>query len=625
MMSIVFPILLLALASLGMGGIILIVFRQSLPLLPFWLQASFAYFLGQGVLAATFLLLALAKMFTPGAILTLLIPGALVGLYFLWVTGSRWREYIGDNIGNWAKVPLGWKILSILSALFFASGFTTLGGWLEGDSIAFYFAVSKVTAFTHQLSILPGYESFMNVGLLAEMLIASLMSLGMPNISPRIFSWVNQMPTLALFYGLARHCGLGWRGGLLAAMVPLTSSAVILLWGNTKTDLYAVGPSVACCLIALTSWDRRFRVGCILLSGVLCGFAVQFKLSYLLPLMPTVILLINWNNLFAAARALRDKVWGEIGRLFRIGLKENLLFTVGFACAFLPHVLKNLYLLNAILGSNPLNASWYAPETVTRLLLSYPFALTYGRYWAQLGDLSPLVLAFIPLLICLPRPLAWSESKLGALAVASFVGLCLWMILMPSIFMPRYFLGTLLILGIPAAAGAECFSRRSAMASITVFLAAAITLTVTPAHVTSWSKAFNLSNTLSYLKDPENELIVSSPLESYCMAHKAINYRAVPNDRILMLTYYRFWLRPDLIQRASSQQELVYIWKLGGYSWDRFKDLGFRFILVDSNLFPAAKDFIASKPDDIHLNKLYEGGALIAVGALTAYEVSKVP
>jgi len=618
-MSIVLPIFLLALASLGTGGTILIVFRQSLPPLPVWLQTSVAYFLGQGMLAATFLLLALAKIFTPEAILTLVIPGALAGLYFLWVTGSRWRVCIGDNSGNWSQVPLGWKILSILSALFFAWGFTTLGGWVEGDSIAFYFAVSKVTAFTHQLSILPGYESFMHVGLLAEMLIASLMSLGMPNISPRIFSWANQMPTLALFYGLARHCGLGWRGGLLAAMVPLTSSAVILLWGNTKTDLYAVGPSVACCLIALTSWDRRFRVGCILLSGVLCGFAVQFKLSYLLPLMPTVILLINWNNLFAAARALRDKVWGEIGRLFRIGLKENLLFTVGFACAFLPHVLKNLYLLNAILGSNPLNASWYAPETVTRLLLSYPFALTYGRYWAQLGDLSPLVLAFIPLLICLPRPLAWSESKLGALAVASFVGLSLWMILMPSIFMPRYFLGTLLLLGIPAAAGAECFSRRSAMASMTVFLAAVITLVATPRHVRTWSQSFHLSHTFSYLQDPENEVIVSNPMESYCMAHQAINTQAAFNDRTFMLTYYRFWLRPDLIGRASTQKELGNIYGVGSSSWNRFKDAGFRFILVDADLFPAGKDFIASKPDDIVLHKLYDGGVL------TAYEVLKAP
>jgi len=619
MLSIVLPILLLALASLGTGGTILTIFRHSSPLLPIWLQASVAYFLGQGILASTFLLLALAQLFTPGVVFILLISGALAGLLFLGSAGFRWRAWIRESLGGWTQVPLSWKILVVPSALLFTLGFATLGGWVEGDSMAFYFAVSKVTAFTHQLSILPGYESFMNVGLLAEMLIASLMSLGMPNISPRIFSWVNQLPTLVLFYGLARHCGLGWRGGLLAVIVPLTSSAAILLWGNTKTDLYAVGPAVACCLIALTSWDRRSRGGAIVLSGVLCGFAAQFKLSYLLPLVPAVMLLIVWKNLFALMPVLRDKVWSEVGRFLRVELKDIFLFTAGFVCAFLPHIVKNLYLINTIFGDNPLNGAWYAPETVARLLFSYPFALTYGRFWAQLGDLSPLVLAFIPLLICLPRPSAWGESKLGALAVASFAGLGLWMILMPSIFMPRYFLSTILMLGIPAAAGAEYFSRKGGMASMAVWLATAVTLVATPKHVTTWAKAFNFPGAISYFNDPDNEVIATTPMETYCMAHKAINSLAAPDDRVLMLTYYRFWLRPDLIRQASTQKELISLYDNGNLCWDRFKNVGFRFILVDTNLFPAGSDFIASKPDDITLRQLYNGGAL------TGYEVLQTP
>lgn len=615
MLSIILPIILLTLASLGAGGAILTLYRRSLPQLPIWLKTSVAYFLGQSILASLFMLLALANIFTLGAILGLLIPGALTGLYFLWVWGSQWGLCISHKPENREQIPLGWKTLIFFSVLLFTWGFTTLGGWVEGDSIAFYFALAKVTAFTHQLSLLPGYESFMHVGLLAEMLIASLMSLGMPNISPRIFSWINQVPTLALFYGLARYCGLGWRGGLLSVIVPLTSSAVILLWGNTKTDLYAVGPSVACCLIALTSWDRKFRGGAIVLSSILCGFAVQFKLSYLLPLVPTVMLLIAWNDLFAATQALRDRAWSEIGRIFRVVVKDFFLFAVGFACAFLPHVLKNLSLLHTVLGDNPLNASWYLPETITRLLLSYPFALTYGRYWAQLGDLSPLVLAFMPLLLCLPRPSTWGESKLGALAVTSFIGLGLWMVLMPSIFMPRYFLSTILILGIPAAAGAEYFSRRGGMASFAVILATTVTLVATPKHVMTWAKTFNLPATFSYLSDPENDTTATSPMEVYCMAHRAINTLAAPNDRIFMLTYYRFWLRPDLIQHASTQKELGHIYNNENHAWDRFKKSGFKFILLDTNLFQNGKDFIASKPDDLILHKIYDGGCL------TAYQI----
>lgn len=615
MIPLAFPIPLFMLASLGFGSAVCLSLWRSLPALSpekspalFWVTA---YFLGQGLLATAFLCLAVASLFTPTAVWVFIACGGIVGAACLWLLRISWLAPLGTAWRAWLEASLIWKLLALATFLLAFSGLLALGGGVEGDAIAYYLAVSKLTAYTHRLDLMPSYEDFTAVGLLAEMLLAALISMGMPDVSPGMFTWVNFLPALLLFYTLARYCGLGRRGATLALAVPVTSSAVLLLWGGGKTDLVAVGPALSACLLALASWEQRGRRVCLTLTGLLFGFAAVFKLSYLLPLFPGIVLLIFWQALIDALRAIRTRDWRAFGRLLRPVAADGTVFVIAFACALIPHVVKNLLLLGTMLGYNPLDSAWYSPDTVRRLLLSYPLALTYGRYWAQLGDLSPLVLAFAPLAFFLPRSACFRESRLAALSAAALFGLGLWMALKPSIFMPRYILATLLLLGIPAAAGAERYSRRGLLNSLTVAAAALVAMAAMPLHMNSMHKPYSLDRFLRYLSDPK-PVYAAAPMESYCLAHEAINAAAPLDARVVMLTYYRYWLRPDLLLHASTGPEFASFVTHPDTFWLKAKEWGFRYLLMDVGILPVAKTIIAAKPDGVVLRELYIGGSQAA-------------
>lgn len=611
MFAILYPVPLLMLASVGLGDIVCLSLQRRLPALSPASLWPTAYFFGQGLLGTILLFMAVAGWFTPLAVGALLWAGGLAGVACLWLQRASWLTAIGEAWRVWLRASLLWKLLACAVLLLALLGVSTLGGGVDGDAIAFYLVVPKLTAYSHRLELLPSYESFMVVGLLAEMLIAALFSLGMPNVSPGIFTWANFLPALLMFYALARHCGLGRRGATLALTVPLTSSAVLLLWGGGKTDLVAVGPALAALLFALLSWEREKRRVSLALAGVLFGFSAVFKLTYLLPFLPGLILVIYWQELAAFWQAGRTHSWGELGRLMRRAIGDGIIFMAAFTCAFAPHIIKNLMMLGKILGDNPLNVSWYSPATVLRLLLSYPLALTYGRYWAQFGNLSPLVLAFAPLLFFLPHSASWRESRLTAVTTSALIGVGLWMAFEPSIFMPRYFLATLLLLGIPTAAGAACYSRKGVFPTLAVVVTALTTLAVTPLHMLLRGKSLDLANPQRYLLDPKG-VFAAYPLGNYYQAHAAINAVAPKNARIAMLTYYRFWLRPDLIQNIVTGSEFTDLSAGPDVFWAKAQEEKISFLLVDTSLFHVGNAILAAKPHDITLRELFKNGTLAA-------------
>jgi len=617
MLLLAYPIPLLILAFIGVGGGILSLTRRHLPVFPFWLDVVVAYFLGQGVIATGFMFLGLGKMFSPGVVLVVLGTAGTGGGYYLRATASDWKQWFSSFCDDLKALPRAWKGVTILVGVLVAAGFMTLGGHVEGDSIAYYLVLPKIIAYSHSITPLPGYEHFSSVGVLAEVLVAALMSLGMPNVSPRIFSWVNYLPALVVLFYLAQQCGLGKRGRLLSIIVGITSSAVVALWGGGKIDLYAVGPCFAACLFALLAWESEKRKGLLFLSGFFCGLASVFKLSYIIPLLPAVLLLMSWQHLADAICAAREGAWGRVGRLIWRAFYDGLLFGFGFALMLVPHFFKNLYLLDTFLGNSVPQTAWFVESTTKRLLLSYPLALTYGRYWAQHGTLSPLVLAFAPLVLLMPRPARWRESRLAALSITALIGMGFWLVLMPSIFMPRYFLATIVMLGIPAVAGAEMALRRGGWLARTVLLVTVVVLLATPVHVRSRFNAFNPIQTVRYALNPKNPMLASSPMQSYCLAHLAINEAAQDGGRVFMFTYYRFWLRPDLLMGVSTNKELGELMANGDTFWSRFREEGFKYLLVDTNLFPAAQSFVESVPDGFTLRELYKGGAL------AAYELQK--
>ena len=81
---------------------------------------------------------------------------------------------------------------------------------MMGDAAAFYMILPKIMANSHELIPVPGYESFMSVGLQGEMHYAALMVLGSADAA-QLFEWPTILAGAVIF--LAIGSKLVWAGG----------------------------------------------------------------------------------------------------------------------------------------------------------------------------------------------------------------------------------------------------------------------------------------------------------------------------------------------------------------------------------------------------------------------------
>ena len=632
-LALIWPPLLVILTALGIGTLCFRLLRSFLPVLPIAVESCLAYFLGQGILTSAFLLSAVAGVFTPTLILGICLPSGALGLWYLVRESRRWQS-AGEAVLRQVKTaPPLWTMAGLVLLLMTLAGVTALQGFLEGDPIAFYFAIAKYMAELHKLEPLPGaHEFFSSVGLNAETLIAALMALGMPNISPRIFSWINFLPILVLLYAIPRHFGLGRRAGLIAMVVAVTSTNVLYLWGTAKTDLFAVGPALAALYCGLCSWElggtspgnksgeqpgpQPGRWLWLILAGYFAGYACVLKLSYLVPLLPTLGLLVAWQTILRGLESIRQRHWSALAHRLRPVPRQALLCAGGFMLAFAPHAVKNLILFHQIIGFGE-HGTYYTATTTWRLVLTYPLALTFGNYWAQMGNLSPLVLAFAPLFFWIRRPASWTNSKPTAFGVTTLIGLLFWVGLLPSIFMPRYILATLLSLGIIVALPVEVLSRQSRILCRAIpLILILVMLLVGYSGLKPWAQVFTNPLTLrNYPFTDADEWRVAGQMADYCRTEQVINARAALGDRVFVL-YYRYWLRSDLLEHAARDAETD-IKKDTGY-WTRLVDGKFRFLLYDPPLAGHFKpEQLAAPPAGIILEKVTQ------YGGITVYEIKK--
>ena len=630
LVALTWPVVVLSLASLGVGLLLLSPTRLRARH-PLWLHASIAFVLGQGVLGTAFEFIALAGRFTSAVVARTVSVAALAAVVMLVREHRSWRRELTRGWHAWLEASLVWKTVALTVAGFFIYGFSSIGGWLIVDAPAFYMAIAKMIGGTGHLAALPGYDSFSSVGLIAELHMAALYAMGQTGTDPRILPWASFLPTMGLFYGLARTCGLTRRGALLTLAMLVSSSAVVELWGSGKTDLLALGPAIAACILVLTWWDQPSDATPLAIAGLLTGFACVIKLSYLVAFVPVVAVLTLWRTVAMEAGGRLSATWRQ---MLASSLHAAASLSACFTVAFVPHLLKNWLLLGSAFA--PTEAvPFFSRDTTIRLLLTYPFALTYGRYWGQLGTISPLVLAYAPLAVFYgPKALHWTRNRILAVGSAAAVGMLAWLILYPSMLAPRYFLATPLLFALPAAAAAESLSRRHAFLPILVAPAIFVAIAVTPRHAdATGGLVFNGFRTaLSRLAGPQGPCSESAPFDIECAAAESINARAARGDRVLILSWVRVWLRSDLLLAGSHTAELnrFLVCHAAGCDpsefWTIFRTQPhFRFILHDKAAFgfgfhprvlPGAFD---SPPPDVHVRRLF------SMPTIDAYEVAFEP
>lgn len=619
--SITFILVGYSLACLGCGYLILylMTYRPNTNnSLSAGTELASAFILGQGVLASLWLLLALGNGFSRPIVTGFVILLALIGVIIGW---RRILAFARQIIGIWHELrsdTWGWQGLAGLTILLCLAWTTSLGRPVGGDATAFYMALPKVAAASERIVPLPGYDGFSNIGLQGEMHFAALMSLQSPDAA-RMFVWPTILAGAVLLLALGRRAGLGRRGQWIALAALLTSSAVVWLSGDGKTDLFAVPLGLAAYywVLQVRNGPRRLALW---LTGLFSGFAIVAKISYLPVLAPGIIFLLIWEFHEDFLNPTKRK------QAAIAILTGGLQIFAGVILAVIPHLIQNgLWFHNpfAPFGAGTMGWTdqvWYGANTTQRIVLTYPLALTFGSYWAQYGDISPLVLAFLPLLLLLKKPRSLVSSPLAAITAAALIGVLSWIVVRPSILAPRYILATLLLFILPAARAAEYVSKNDSKPRLlTVSLMGATGITLAAVGLYFLSIIFFPANTYHYLIGKLSECGRDS---NYCDAMTAINNDALAGDRVFMATYMRYWLRPDLIQCASNQQEAGEFLQRSTMDerWDYLYQQGFRYLLADASTHRAEIDSLnlASPPPWIKPRLLFEINGTILVYKLEA-------
>jgi hypothetical protein len=598
-LKIVWPLFFVTFACIGGGAILVrpLKLKASLGLcVPF----SVLFFLGQGLLGSGLILLALAGLFNLTYVATLLFIFACLGLCHVFL--NRRNLYSGwQGIGaDWLHDNLLWKITAIAVVLALAAGMSGVGGRIDGDARAFYLALPKVIAASHRLVPLPGYETFTSVGLLAEIQLAVLFLLGMPGASARLFCWVTGMAAATVLGHLAAYAGLGRRGQILCLAMLGTSSAVAFFWGQGKTDLFAAGYGLCAVLFALSSWKSVARRYAIFAAGGLTAFALVAKLSYLVAFLPCMAILLLWGEWPQIVASLRD-AQARTALLKKYSV-ELLIFFGAMLVIFLPHLAKNLFLFGT-LGETYGNHQYFSPETTKRIVLTYPLLLIFGNFWAQYGNLSPLLLAFFPLFFLLEKNRNVLPAMWPALLVAAISGLLCWIAIFPAVPMPRYFLATLLLLFIPAAWAGERFSQSRKILGYAVPLASIVVISI---FVKASSiEIFPFKNAYDYLVRTQTEQAINVDERLSYEAYTALNNAAEPGARVYLISYFRFWMRPDLIQVTNGIRDGNIGWdeKNPDQFWLKLHENGFTYLFVD-RAHPALEE-MRKKPSWVRLEQLH--------------------
>jgi hypothetical protein len=201
-------------------------------------------------LASIWLLLALGARFSLSFVGILCFIFVVVGMY---LGRSLFSDLKKHTVSIWHELredTWGWQFVAALTMILCLLWGTSLARPLSGDGPSFYMALSKLISASRQLSPMPGYEQFTNIGLQGEMHFAALMTMHSPDAA-KLFAWPTIIMTGIMLVSLGRVVGMGRRGQWLTLSILFSSSAVVWLSGDGKVDLFAAALGVAACYWAM--------------------------------------------------------------------------------------------------------------------------------------------------------------------------------------------------------------------------------------------------------------------------------------------------------------------------------------------------------------------------------------
>lgn len=560
------------------------------------------FYFGIGIWYLFANVLSLYGYFTRTTVLTLL----LIPLFFTWKLFRGSFPHLKKIFLSFRRSVLK-ESFSVIAFLIFAiflvlNGLSGIGKSIIGDATAFYFNIAKTLSYSGILVPLPGYEDFSAVGLLGEFHISTLLLFNAEDAA-RSASYFVFLPSVFLLFVWTRLLGASLVAQIFTVISVFGSTAVCYLFGDGKTDLYSAALSVTAYYLIV------FRSN-YLLTGLMLGFACVAKISLMISMGPGIAIILF-------IKSLKENNNGFLRFLKNLILK-NMMVGLPFILVMGTHMFKNYKILNnafAPFNNNKLvwDSAWFSTETIIRIKYLYPFVWFFGNFWAQYGNLSILILTFLPFAFSKATINVRKWSNLELTFIAGLSGLIAWLVMNPSFVAPRYILGTLLIFVPVSMVGLSNFLNCFSVQKYQKYFALSFLL-VLAIFARSEQRESDLawSNVSKYMRNINKPCLRDG---LHCKASLAINESAPLGARVLNYNYYTYWLRTDLIQVMSSSAEKNTLPSNNPEeNWKSYYKWGFDYILIDRGTHSAiVKQLdLESLPSWITLEKLFEKENLLA-------------
>ena len=535
-----------------------------------------AFVLGQSLLSFLFLfLLVTLHDFTHLSSFLVIFTG-LVLLFFPF---HHPFNYILAGLKSFLPIPSERKVLLpvLLSLILLGAALLYSSSRLSYDAASQYFAQAKIIAQTGGFRLLSFKDAFAGSALYLTSLQSAIIQL-FGDQAARIYSWMSGLAILSFCMLLGKSAGISRRAQALFLPLAMSTTAIVDLLCDGKIDLATTATALACVYWFSRSLHEPSRRS-LFVAGFLGGFAVVVRPynAVLLGVFCLLVFLFHLRSVNQPAvffHAFKNAVLGLLPPVLFWGASYLIINGVFLGDMLAP--LKEL----GLVGSNdwPMyTGGWHKGV----FIIIYPLAVTLLGAFDTLGLISPIFVGFLPFFFVKEvRALLNFSRELIFFSVSAVVTLYLWLGFFGSINIleVRYVLFLWVLLFLPLAElldhllDSSFFIKAGTHAILVTLL---VFMTVRTIIVSLGTYSPISKNGVPQCRD--------LPM---CTFFEPVNQQGAPGDRVLVLSAYRYYLRPDLFACSSGKDDYLALEQTALQNpikfWQEVQRQGYRYVVYDS-------------------------------------------
>jgi hypothetical protein len=553
-----------------------------------------AFLLGE--IALSFILLELGVLESLSRINTfiVLLTGAAAGMVSFknFLKAYPKNRYKGGFISKSESVML-WLSLMILASTIFLTP-----ARISYDSTALYFSGSKLTAMINR------FIFFQNEGFVVSAFHTGILYTALIQIAgdqaARFLSWISGLFIILISMALADEIGLSCKSKLIALALLVTSTAFMDPFGDGKIELSATLTTITA-IFWLVKAEKGDYLKNYILAGIFAGFSIISR-PYNLVLLGGFIALLFFVNKTPLLPRVKNYITLSIPILIMVSL----------------HLTANWLILGDFLAPlhntakvTPEIWQWsgFDPEYIWVARIFFPLVATFLNTPQSMGNITPIILIFLPVFFSRKARNNLRLSRdLIKISLISFFILTTWIMVYFTIFEIRYVFFLWIIICLAAAEMISASLETLEPFNQKVFSGIIVLLLL----YMCGRNVFIAVDAYAPIDENGAPQCNDSPFCSYL---SPLNQNAAQGDRVLGLSAFRYYFRPDLFACSSKADEYLIIRNALKNSkedfWVEVHNQGYRYIAYEENYSMRHQniDFlptISAAPSWVKLEKLSE-------------------